>query len=170
MSVSGETHRLRCACGAVECAAQGSPIGTAVCYCDDCQKAGHEIEALPGASQVLDPDSGTGLTLFRANRFSVTRGSEELTAHKLNANSATSRMVASCCNSAMYLAFDRGPHWVSTFRNRFVGEQPPIGYRLMTKYRTSPMPYLDDVPTYPKFPMGFLWLVLRDWASMKLGR
>ena len=79
-------------------------------------------------------------------------------------------MVASCCNSAMFLAFDKGPHWVSTLRNRFVGELPPIQFRHMTKFRTSTLPYSDSVQTYPKFPVRFLVLVLRDWVAMKLGR
>jgi hypothetical protein len=165
-----ETHLLRCLCGAVECAGQGAPIGTAVCYCDDCQAAARELEAMPGAPPVMDPDGGTALTLFRANRFAATRGGEKLVPHKLKPDSDTSRMVASCCNSTMYLAFDKGPHWVSTLRNRFVGNQPPIQFRHMTKYRTSSLPYPDNVRTYPKFPLRFLASVLRDWIAMKLGR
>jgi len=170
VSQTAETHLLRCQCGAVECAGLGAPIGTAVCYCDDCQAAAREIEALPGAPAVMDPDGGTALTLFRARRFSVTRGAERLTAHKLRPESITNRMVASCCNSAMFLAFDKGPHWVSTIRNRIVGDQPPIQFRHMTKYRTSSLPYPDNVKTYPNFPVRFLALMLGDWAAMKLGR
>lgn len=170
MSEPAETHLLRCQCGAVECVGQGAPIGTAVCYCDDCQAAGREIEALLGATSVLDPDGGTALTLFRANRFSATFGAEKLVPHKLRPDSVTNRMIASCCNSAMYLSFEKGPHWVSALRNRFVGTKPPIEYRHMTKYRTSPLPYPDELKTYPKFPVRFLALVLRDWVAMKLGR
>lgn len=170
MNEPAETHLLRCQCGAVECAGQGAPIGTAVCYCDDCQAAGHQLQAMPGASPVLDPDGGTALTLFRASRFIVTRGADKLVPHKLTPESATTRMVASCCNSAMYLAFEKGPHWVSTLRNRFVGEEPPIEYRHMTKFRTSTLPYPDTVPTYRRFPVRFLAAVLGDWIAMKLGR
>jgi hypothetical protein len=170
VSQAVETHLLRCRCGAVECVGQGKPIGTAVCYCDDCQAAGHELEALPGAEPVLEPDGGTALTLFRSNRFSATRGADKLVAHKLNPASVTNRMVASCCNSAMFLSFDKGPHWVSTMCNRFTGQQPPIQFRHMTKYRTSSLPYPDNVKSYPKFPVRFLGLLLRDWVAMKLGR
>jgi hypothetical protein len=170
MNQIAETHLLLCRCGAVACFGQGKPIGTAVCYCDDCQAAARAIEALPGASPLMDSDSGTGLTLFRNSRFQVTSGADKLVAHKLRAKSATSRMVAGCCNSAMFLAFDDGPHWVSTVRNRFVGEQPPIEFRLMTKFRNSTLPYPDAVKTYRGFPVRFLSRVLCDWVAMKLGR
>jgi hypothetical protein len=165
-----ESHLLRCQCGAVECLGRGKPIGTAVCYCDDCQAAGHQLQALPGAPPVLDPDGGTALTLFRVSRFEVSRGADQLVPHRLKPESVTRRMVASCCNSTMFLAFDKGPHWVSTLRSRFVGKQPQIDYRHMTKFRTSEMPYPDTVATYPRFPVRFLATVLRDWLAMKLGR
>jgi hypothetical protein len=170
MRQSAESNLLRCQCGAVECVGRGAPIGTAVCYCDDCQAAARELEALPGAPPLMDPDGGTALTLFRSSRFEVTRGADKLEAHKLRADSATSRMLATCCNSTMFLAFDKGPHWVSTVRSRFVGEKPPIQFRHMTKFRTSTLPYPDAVQTYPKFPIRFLGRVLGDWIAMKLGR
>ena len=119
---------------------------------------------------MLDPDGGTTLTLFRSNRFVVAKGSERLVPHKLTPGSITSRMVASCCNSAMFLSFDKGPHWVSVLRNRFISEQPPIQFRHMTKYRSSPLPYPDAIKTYPKFPIRFLGRVLRDRLAMALGR
>lgn len=118
----------------------------------------------------MDADGGTALTLFRASRFTITRGHDKLAAHKLRPDSATSRMVARCCNSAMFLAFDKGPHWVSTLCNRFTGQRPTIQYRLMTRYRTVTLPYPDAVSTYPKFPIRFLAAVLSDWVAMKLGR
>jgi hypothetical protein len=110
------------------------------------------------------------LTLIRANRFSVTAGADKLTAHKLRPNSNTSRMVASCCNSALYLAFDKGPHWVSTVSNRSVGEVPRPRYRVMTRYRTSPLPFPDSVPTAKRFSWPFLGTMIRDAIAQKLGR
>ena len=170
MSEAAETHLLRCQCGAVECIGQGAPILTTVCYCDDCQAAARQLEALPGAPPIMDPDGGTALTLFRANRFAASRGGERLVLHKLKPESITSRMVASCCNSAMYLAFDKGPHWVSTVRNRLVGEVPPVKCRVMTRYRTSSQPYPDKAPTSAGFSLRFLGSMIRDAIALKLGR
>jgi hypothetical protein len=170
MTQPGGTHLLRCQCGAVECTAHGAPILTTVCYCDDCQAAATLLEALPGAPAIRDADGGTVLTLFRANRFAPTKGADKLVAHKLKPESITSRMVASCCNSAMYLSFDKGPHWVSTLRNRLVGEKPPVKYRVMTRYRTSTLPYPDTAPTAKGFSLRFLGSMIRDAIAMKLGR
>jgi hypothetical protein len=170
MSDVAETHLLRCECGAVECLGHGAPILTVVCYCDDCQTAARELEAMPDAPPVMDSDGGTALTLFRANRFAATQGAEKLVSHKLKPDSVTNRMVASCCNSAMYLAFDKGPHWVSTLCNRLVGEVPPVKYRVMTKYRTSTLPYPDAAPTSKGFSLRFLGRMVRDAIAQKLGR
>ncbi|MBC7493050.1 MAG: hypothetical protein H7241_11505 [Novosphingobium sp.] len=149
-------HRLRCACGEVECAGYGAPIGTAVCYCDDCQAAARAIEALPGAVPVADPDGGTALTLFDTRNFAVVRGEDKLVAHRLGDTSPTRRMVAGCCNSAMFLTFDRGPYWVSTMRNRFTGPLPAIEFRQMTKYRANDLPWPDAAPRSRGFAPRFI--------------
>jgi hypothetical protein len=170
MILSAETHLLRCHCGKVECAGQGAPILTVVCYCDDCQAAARALEALPGAPPIMDRDGGTALTLFRTTRFAATRGGEHLQPHKLRPDSATNRMVADCCNSTLYLAFDKGPHWVSVVRCRLVGEQPLVRYRVMTKYRTSTLPFADNAPVAKGFALGFLGTMVRDAIAAKLGR
>src|SRR5579863_8965386 len=124
-----------CSCGRVELTAVGKPIVSAVCYCDDCQKGGAEIEALPGAGAVRDPDGGTAYVLFRKDRIACSKGAELLRGYKLRETSATNRVVATCCNSAMSVTFDRGPHWVSAYRARFRGDLPPLRFRICTKSR-----------------------------------
>ena len=164
MNSLAPAHVVRCACGTVKCVWRGAPIGTAVCYCDDCQAAARQIEALPSAPPVVDPDGGTALTLFHARRFEVMRGADQLNAHKLRPESVTSRMVAQCCNSAMYLAFDKGPYWVSVLRNRLEGELPPIEFRQLTRYRTSSLPFPDALPRSPGFAPRFVFRVL--WKGL----
>lgn len=162
-------HVLRCACGQVECHGAGPVIGTAVCYCDDCQAAARQIEALPDAAAVADPDGGTALSLFHRRRFAVVRGADHLAPHRLRDESPTYRMVATCCNSALYLGFDRGPFWVSTLRNRFVGELPPIEFRHMTRYRTSTLPYPDDAPRSSGFAPRFIARTIGVWLRSLVG-
>ena len=169
MNQSGPTHLLQCACGAVECVGRGAPIGTAVCYCDDCQAAARQIEALAGAPAVSDPDGGTALTLFRTDRFAVTRGADRLRGQKLKPESATSRMIATCCNSAMFLRFDSGPHWVSVLCNRFSGSPPPIEFRHMAKYRTSPLPFPDTAPVSQGWAPRFIGRTIKDWIFGRFG-
>jgi hypothetical protein len=43
-------------------------------------------------------------------------GQEHLEEHRLEPDSPTRRVIAKCCNSAMFVDFTKG-HWVSMFRN-----------------------------------------------------
>jgi hypothetical protein len=114
-----------CSCGSVELKAFGTPIVSNVCYCDDCQKGARQIEELPDAGPVRDPDGGTAYILYRKDRIECSKGSALLKNYKTNENSVTNRVVATCCNSAMFMSFDKGPFWVSGYRARFRGDLPP---------------------------------------------
>jgi hypothetical protein len=98
----------RCSCGSVELEAIGAPIMSAACYCDDCQEGARQIEALPNARPVRDPDGGTPYLLYPKDRVNCSRGAEFLQAYKIKEKSATNRVVATCCNSAMFLNFEKG--------------------------------------------------------------
>jgi hypothetical protein len=63
-----------CQCGKVKFEAVGSPILTGSCYCTSCQEAGRQFEQLTSAPPVLDPDSGTGLILYRKDRVQCVGG------------------------------------------------------------------------------------------------
>jgi hypothetical protein len=142
---------------------------TAVCYCDDCQAAGRQIEALPGAQPVLDPDGGSAMVMFRKDRLRCVEGAERLTPVKLTPGSPTSRYVASCCNSAMYLGFDDFKHWADVYRNRVVGEPPRLQARACIKYRTVEADLPDDAPAYPSYPPGLILRLLGSKLKMMLG-
>ena len=102
-----KTHRIaRCSCGSVELEAIGAPIASVVCYCDDCQEGSRQLEALPNAGPVQDADGGTAYVLYRTDRVKYVKGAELLRGHKINEKSKTSRVVATCCNSAMVVKFD----------------------------------------------------------------
>ncbi len=78
-----------CACGRVEVTAHGAPITSAVRYCKDCQADAKQIEALPNASAVADPDGGTAYVLYRKDRIACTKGPDLLHSYKLKDTSAT---------------------------------------------------------------------------------
>ncbi len=161
--------RASCVCGKVALETRGAPIGAAVCYCDDCQAGGRQIEALPGAPPVLDPDAGTSLVVYRRDRLSCVRGRELLQAVKLKPKSPTSRYVASCCNSAMYLGFDDAKHWVDVFRGRIEGEAPRIEVRMCTRFLPAGTEVPKDAPSSPRFPLGFVAKVLAARVAMLFG-
>jgi len=124
---------IRCSCGQVEIEAKGRPILTSVCYCDDCQRASRELEMLPAAPRLLGQDGGTPYVLFRKDRLAFTKGKDLLRDHRIDGEAFTKRVVASCCNSAMYLEYEKG-HWFSLYRDRLVGVAPPLQMRVQTRY------------------------------------
>ncbi|MBK3663869.1 hypothetical protein JJE66_21920 [Bradyrhizobium diazoefficiens] len=159
-----------CACGRVKLGAFGRPIVSAACYCDDCRTAADQIEALPNASAVRDPDGGTAYILYRKDRFECSEGAELLRPYKLKETSPTNRVVATCCNSAMFVNFDRGPHWVSAYRARFRGELPPLQHRICTKFKPDGVVLPDDVPSHRSYPSGLIVKLLASRIAIALGR
>ncbi|WP_439332614.1 GFA family protein [Pyxidicoccus fallax] len=161
---------VRCSCGRVELAALGAPITSVVCYCDDCQEGSRRIAALPGAQAVREPDGGTSYVLYRKDRLQTLRGAEFLKRNKLDEKSATNRVVATCCGSAMFMSFDDSKHWVPVYRARFQGDAPPLEMRIQTKFRPAGSAIPDDVPCYPAFPFGFIGKLLAARVAMLLRR
>lgn len=158
-----------CSCGAVELKTYGRPIVSAVCYCDDCRKGADQIEALPNAGPVRDPDGGTAYILYRKDRIACSEGAELLMPYKLKESSITNRVVAACCNSAMVMNFDRGPHWVSAYRARFQGELPPLQLRMCTKFKPDGVVLADDVPSYRGYAPAFVVKLLASRVAMLVG-
>jgi hypothetical protein len=159
-----------CSCGGVELKAFGGPIVSTVCYCKDCQKGADQIESLPNAGAVRDPDGGTAYILYRKDRIECSKGAELLRSYKLKETSVTNRVVATCCNSAVFMNFDRGPHWVSAYRARFHGELPPLQLRICTKSKPDGVVLPDDVPSYRSYPPGLIFKLLASRVAMLLGR
>lgn len=160
----------RCACGNVEYETIGAPILGVACYCDDCQEGARRIEALPGAPPVRDPDGGVAYILFRKDRLRCTKGDGLLQTQKLKPKTDTNRVVATCCNSAMVMAFDDSKHWVPVYRSRIEGAAPPVDMRICTKFAANAAAIPRDVPAYPGFSFRFIWKLLGARLAMALGR
>jgi len=158
-----------CACGAVEVRAAGAPIISAICYCSDCQSGAQQIEALAGACKVSDADGGTAYILYRRDRFACTKGIALLKKYKIKESSATNRTVAGCCNTAMFVGFDKGPFWVPAYRARFKGTLPPLQMRICTKSRPYGVVLPDDLPAYPGYPLRFVMKLLATRVAMLFG-
>lgn len=167
---AGAVLKASCACGQVALEASGAPIIAVVCYCDDCQAAARQIEALPSATPVLDADGGTQFVVYRKDRLRCVQGEERLTRHKLKPDSATVRYLAACCNSAMYLGFDDAKHWVDLFSGRIQGTAPPVEMRICTRFRPPGPDLQNDVPNLPGFSLGLIARFMRARIAMALGR
>jgi hypothetical protein len=158
-----------CQCGQVKFEASGSPILTGACYCSDCQEAGHRLEQLPAAPALVDPDSGTSMVLYRKDRLQCMVGQQYLSEYRLKPESPTRRIIATCCNSAMFLDFTKG-HWLSMFRNRFAPDAPPLEMRVMTDERRAGVVLGDDVPNYPRHSGRFMLKLIASWIAMGFRR
>ena len=158
-----------CQCGSVRFEAVGEPILSAACYCDDCQTGAAQIEALANAPAFREPDGGTPYVIYRQDRFHCTAGEDLLVDYRITEQAPTRRVVASCCNAALFLKFGPG-HWVSAYRARFEGDPPPLEMRTHTKFRRADYPLPADVPSYRGFGPKLFAKLIAARFSMLLGR
>jgi hypothetical protein len=104
------------------------------------------METLPGALSIMGLDGGTAYVLFRKDRVEYVKGTELLKAYQLEEKSTTSRIVATCCNTAMSMRFEDAKHWVCIYRGRLQGDAPPFAdlHKLAPKNAEIP----KDIPFY----------------------
>jgi hypothetical protein len=159
-----------CTCGRVVLELKGAPITSLVCYCNDCQAGARQIEALPGAPPVQAPDGGTPYVVYRKDRVQTIEGANLLKALKLRPASPTNRVIASCCNAAMFLNFDDGKHWVDIYRERAGASAPPLKMRVCTKFAPKAASVPADVPAYAGYALPFLAKLIGAKLAMLLGR
>lgn len=160
-------HVARCACGNVEVELTGKPVISVVCHCDDCQAGSTIIEALPGAPAILDAGRGTPYALYRNDRVNCTKGVELLEGYKLKPESTTSRMVASCCNSAMLARLDPVLHWTSVYRDR-IADAPPLEMRIQTRFVPAGVTVPADIPSASGVPLRFFTRLVGAKIAMTL--
>ncbi len=163
----GLTATCRCGRAAVEVA--DDPFLSVVCCCASCRAAGLEFEREPGAAAVLRPDGGTDYCLYRKDRVRVAHGGERLEARRLTPGSPTRRVLATCCNTPMFLDFTPG-HWLTLYRDRVRESAPAPQMRLMAMDAPSGATFTDGIPTYPRHSAMFVLKLFGAWAAMGFRR
>lgn len=133
------------------------------------QEAGRRHQAASGADAVLAEDGGTDYVLYRKDRVRCSSGGELLEERRLKPESPTRRMVARCCNTAMFLDFTRG-HWLTLYRGRLPGGIPPATMRMMTADRPEGVILPDDIANYPGHSGKFMLKLLGAWMAMGFRR
>ncbi len=157
---------LTCACGSVALSLRGKPIISAECLCGDCQAAASYLQSLPGAPRLLDQKGATRFVLYRKDRVRCDRGSERLREYRLSQDSTSRRVVATCCNTPMFLDFTRG-HWLSLYGQRWPeGTVPALEIRTMTRDAPQGVDLPGDVPNPRTHTFGFYARLLGAWAAM----
>jgi hypothetical protein len=94
---------------------------------------------------------------------------EHLEETKLKPDSPTRRVIATCCNSPMFLDFTKG-HWLSVYRKRLGDDAPPIEMRIMTKDRRAEIVLQNDLPNYDGYPGRFMLKLILAWIAMGFRR
>jgi hypothetical protein len=153
----------------VKLEAIGQPILGASCYCASCREAGSRFEQLTSAPPVLTPDGGTDYVLYRKDRVQCVTGREYLEEHWLKPDSPTRRVLATCCNSTMFLDFTKG-HWLTLYRNRFPAGAPPVEMRVMTQDRRDGVELADDLPNYSSHSGKAILRLIAAWIAMGFRR
>jgi hypothetical protein len=115
---------------------------------------------------MLNPNGGTHCVLYRKDRIAFGKGLDLLTAYRLKPDSPTRRVVASCCNTPVFLEFQHG-HWLSLYSSLWLeGTLPPPELRTMISDRSG-LPELDrDIPAGKLQTAGFYARLLGAWIAM----
>ncbi len=119
---------------------------------------------------MLEADGGTSCVLYRKDRVRCTRGAELVTKLKLRDKTATNRLVATCCNSALAMSFDDSKHWMPLFRARLRGQVRPLDMRICTKFAPDPGQDPAGRAGAQSFAFSFIWKLLGARLAMMLGR
>jgi len=161
-----DQQEISCACGATRFRCAGKPIIVAECYCDSCRAAGAVFEALPGAPGLLEPGGGTQYVLHRKTRVTPLTGTEHLREHRLAPSSKTRRIVATCCNSPMFLDLAVA-HWFSVYARRFPSDaRPAIEERTMLRDMPKTFTPPSDARNSKLQSPRFFAKLFAAWAGM----
>ncbi len=160
------TTQLACTCGRTALEVEGAPIVSAECHCNSCRAAGVRLSALPSAPFILRANGGTHFVLYRKDRVRFLKGIEGLKAFRLSPEAGTRRVVATCCNTPIFLEFS-GSHWLSLYACLWRGQTlPPLDLRTMTGDLPDRSLLSDDVPNPKGHSISFMARLLGAWIAM----
>jgi hypothetical protein len=105
---------------------------------------------------------------YRDGRLSCTAGNDLLQGVKLRDGAPTTRFIATCCKSPVYLKYGPG-WWTSVYRVRFGAEAAPIEFRSQTQHVPPEAVLPNDLPIYRSFPPLLFVRLLTAGAAQLLG-
>jgi hypothetical protein len=158
--------KLSCACGKVHIEAEQTPIISTECHCNSCRSAGARLAALPASTPVREQNGGTHYILYRKDRVRIVEGAELLREFRLSDKAPTRRVVATCCNTPVFLEF-KGGHWLSLYARLWPEDsRPPVEMRTMTSDVADTSTLSSDVPHGKWKTASFYARLLGAWIAM----
>ena len=160
---------VACDCGKVQVRARGAPITSCICYCDDCQAGGRQLESLGAAGTFRDAFGGSPYLVYRNDRIACVAGTGLLQGVKLREDAPTTRFIATCCKTPMFLKYGPG-WWTSAYRARFGDSAPPVEFRSQVQFAPAGADLPRDVPVYRSFPLRLFARLSTARIGMLFGR
>jgi hypothetical protein len=158
--------KLACRCGAVHIDVEKAPIISTECHCNSCRAAAARLQVLGVPTPVQNANGGTPFVLYRKDRVRFAQGAEHLKAFRLAPQATTRRVIATCCNTPVFLEF-KGGHWLSLYARLWpTGTLPPLDLRTMTSDLPQGAVLGDDVPSGTRQTLGFYAKLLGAWIAM----
>lgn len=161
-----ETTSLACACGRACMEVRGAPIASVECCCNSCREVSQRVQRLDAAPHILTDYGATPFVMYRKDRVRFVSGVDQFREIRISPNAKTRRVVATCCNTPMYLEFAHG-HWLSIYAGLWPsGARPPLEMRTMAVDLPAGMTLPDDVPNAKKQSFRFFTKLLGAWIAM----
>ncbi|WEX86462.1 DUF6151 family protein [Sinorhizobium garamanticum] len=157
---------IGCACGRTRLEVLGAPILVSECLCNSCRAAAHRLATLPGARNHLTSYGATPSAEYRKDRVRILSGAEHLGEFRLSADAGSRRVVATCCNTPVFLEL-KGAHWLSIYLHLWPdAARPKAAMRTMVGDlpHTSNLP--NDIPNLKSHTVAFYAKLLRAWIAM----
>lgn len=164
------TTPLRCVCGQVQLEVLDQPILSSECLCTSCRTAGETLKDLPGAPAFHAATGGTPYVLYRKDRVRFLAGQEHLRELRLRPGASTRRVIATCCNTPIFLEFEKG-HWLSLYASLWPApSRPAMELRTMAGDLPEGTQLPDDLPNPRSHTPSFMIRLLGAWLRMGLRR
>ena len=114
----------------------------------------------------MEENGGTHFVLYRKDRVRIGSGEEKLKELRLTQKSPTRRVVASCCDTPLFLELQNG-HWLSLYGRLWPEAlRPPIELRTMTSDLPAGTRLPDDVPNARTQSASFMVKLLGAFIAM----
>ena len=122
--------------------------------------------ASPERLTLVDAHGATRFVLYRKDRVHFREGTEVLKELRLTPGAKTRRVVATCCNTPLFLEFENG-HWLSLYGCLWPeGTLPSLELRTMTSDLPAGTALPDDVPNARRQSLSFFARLLGAWIAM----
>lgn len=106
--------------------------------------------------------------MYRKDRVEFLAGFERLAAFRLSADAGSRRVLATCCNTPVFLEL-KGGHWLSLYGGLWPeNAQPPLQMRTMVGDLPDPSVLPADVPNLKQHSLRFYARLMKAWIAMGL--